>query len=624
MIEKFKSKTLGPVADLEKHLPADWWKALFNSLYLKTDGDVTENTENTNREVDLLIKAANLQPDHHLLDLCCGQGRHLIALKQRGYNNLIGIDRSRYLIRTAKRRAQQLNLSIRFREGDARKIRLPESTLDCVVIFGNSFGYFESEKEDVTVISSALRALKSEATLAMDIVDGEWMRENFEKRSWEWIDDNQFVCRERCLSSDGSRIISREVITHAERGVIADQFYAERLYSFDEIKALLESLKFSDIELHSNLVAESTRNQDLGMMANRIFITAKAPKKRIAPSVKKAKHSVLVLLGDPQLPDTVKRDNKFNQEDVETVEKLKSALAELDYSVKYLDDHKKMVNYLSTARPDFVLNFCDEGFDNFATQELHVPAILDIFKIPYSGAAPACLAICYNKSIVNAVAQSMGIPVPLETYYDPSDQSANLPSIFPAILKPNVGDSSIGITQNAVVYNSKSFISYLDNLKTTLPNTPVLIQEYLSGEEYSVGIIGNPGSFTVLPILSVDYSKLPKKLPKILGYESKWLPDSPYWNLINYIEANLSAEKERQLADYSMMLFERLGCRDYARFDFRADEKGEIKLLEVNPNPGWCWDGKLNLMASFSDKSYSELLKMIIDAALERQFRSLD
>jgi D-alanine-D-alanine ligase len=208
--------------------------------------------------------------------------------------------------------------------------------------------------------------------------------------------------------------------------------------------------------------------------------------------------------------------------------------------------------------------------------------------------------------------------VPLETYYDPNDQTANLPSFFPALLKPNLGDSSIGITKDAVVHNSQSLVSYLDNLKTMLPKTAILIQEYLSGAEFSVGVIGNPGNYIILPVLTVDYSKLPKNLPKILGYESKWIPDSPYWNDITYAQASLDVESERQLVDYSTMLFERLGCRDYARFDFRADESGIIKLLEVNPNPGWCWDGKLNLMANFAGKSYADLIQMIIEAAIER------
>ena len=70
--------TFGPVADLESHLPAEWWRELFDSLYLKTDGDVVENDVNTTREVDFLIKATGLTPADHILDLCCGQGRHSI------------------------------------------------------------------------------------------------------------------------------------------------------------------------------------------------------------------------------------------------------------------------------------------------------------------------------------------------------------------------------------------------------------------------------------------------------------------------------------------------------------------------------------------------------------------
>lgn len=72
--------------------------------------------------------------------------------------------------------AQQLNLCVRFGEGDARKIRLPESSLDCVVLFGNSFDYFESQEDDLAVLTSILRILKSEGSIVMDIVNGDWMR----------------------------------------------------------------------------------------------------------------------------------------------------------------------------------------------------------------------------------------------------------------------------------------------------------------------------------------------------------------------------------------------------------------------------------------------------------------
>jgi hypothetical protein len=100
-----------------------------------------------------------------------------------------------------------------------------------------------------------------------------------------------------------------------------------------------------------------------------------------------------------------------------------------------------------------VLNFCDEGFNNNAFLEMHVPALLEMLGIPYSGAGPACLGACYNKSLVLAAAEAVDVPVPAETYCNSDDLAATIPSsVFPALIKPNFGDSSIGITRDAVVH----------------------------------------------------------------------------------------------------------------------------------------------------------------------------
>ncbi|HLA85876.1 MAG TPA: methyltransferase domain-containing protein, partial [Thermoguttaceae bacterium] len=490
------SRTIGPVSDLERHLPQDWWAKLFNSIYLKTDGDVVENDSNTAREVDLLIQCAGLEPNDRVLDLCCGQGRHCLELTRRGFRNVTGVDRSRYLVRLARRRAKIEGVNISFHEGDARKFRVASGKFHCVAVMGNSFGYFEREEDDRRVLDSVVRTLSSHGTLVMDLVDGDWMRTHFEPRSWEWIDQNHMVCRERSLSGDGSRMISREVVVHCERGVIVDQFYAERLYSRDQICELLESVGFHSIRDHGSVLAESDRNQDLGMMAHRMFLTAQAPIKT-RPSAKRGPvwPEVTVILGDPRLPDAVKRGGHFNDEDIETVERMKRALGELtDFRFNFLDNHAGLLATVRNDPPQFVLNLCDEGYGNDAFKELHVPAMLEMHGIPYSGAGPACLGLCYNKSLIRAIADSVEVPTPLETYFDTDDQSATLPSVFPALVKPNYGDSSIGITQDAVVNGSEELIAYLDKLRREMPGIPVLIQEFLSGDEYSVGIIGNPGS----------------------------------------------------------------------------------------------------------------------------------
>jgi D-alanine-D-alanine ligase len=101
-----------------------------------------------------------------------------------------------------------------------------------------------------------------------------------------------------------------------------------------------------------------------------------------------------------------------------------------------------------------------------------------------------------------------------------------------------------------------------------------------------MGIIGNPPtSYTILPITEEDYSAVPDELPKICGYEAKWSPTSPYWN-IKSIPAVLPDETEKTIEECCIRLSERLECRDYTRFDWRLDSEGNPKLLEVNPNPG--------------------------------------
>ena len=614
-------KTVGPIPDLERHLPSDWWRTLFNSIYLKTDGDVVENDRNTARDVELLIRAAGLEPNDRILDLCCGQGRHCLELARRGFKQITGFDRSRYLIRLARKRAKTEGLSVSFHEGDARRFRFPEESFHCVALLGNSFGYFDREEDDLAVLLGAQRVLRTGGFLAMDLADGEWLRSNFEKRSWEWIDQNHFVCRERSLASDNVRLVSREVVVHAEKGVIADQFYAERLYTRGEIAHMLERVGFTAIRMHEGIITDSDRKQDLGMLAHRMFLTAEAPRRAAVPRKKGPVFpKVTVVLGDPRLPDAVKRNGQFNEEDIETIRRLKEALAELPgYQFRYLDNHASLVTEFRANPPQMVLNLCDEGFYNDAFMELHLPAILEMLRIPYTGAGPTCLGLCYNKSLVRAIAAALDVPVPLETYYDPDDQAATLPSAFPALVKPNYGDSSIGIRQNAVAGSPEELWGYLEELRVELPGRSVLIQEFLTGPEYSVAIVGNPGlTFRNLPPLEVDYTGLDPGLPPILGYESKWIPDSPYWTQIKYHEARIDEEVRRRLFDYSNKLFERLDCRDYARFDFRTDADGEIKLLEVNPNPGWCWDGKLNFMATFAGLRYAELLELILDAAQER------
>ena len=613
---------LGPVADLEAHLPDEWWRKLFNALYVKTDGDVVENRENTRREVDFIVSSAAIQPHSHILDLCCGQGRHCLELARRGFKHVMGLDRSRYLVRLAKKRAQGEGLQVLFKEGDARNPRLPENSMDCVAIMGNSFGYFSNKQDDERVLTAVGKILRRSGQLVLDITDGSHMHENFDRRSWEWIDEHHFVCRERSISQDGERLISREVIVHDEMGVIADQFYAERLYTRESIGKLLEKTGFRNIRHHGHAEALSDRDQDLGMMARRILLSADAPHLPVRKGRGKLQAlDVTVLMGDHRLPDQVKRGGTFNPEDLETVRKLKDALAELrGYKFRFLDNHGTLERDLSELRTDLVFNLCDEGWNNDPFKELHVPALLEVLGIGYTGAGPSALAACYDKGLVRAVAQGLDVPVPLETYVRPGDQGATLPSVFPALLKPNQGDSSQGITKEAVVTNEKALLDYLDRLRAEFPKRGVLVQEFLTGAR----VFGRPGRQSGSGPASAAgargrlFAARSSRCRRFSVTNPSGSPTAPTGRRSSIARRRWPTSMQQQMIDGSSRLFERLGCRDYARFDFRADAKGEIKLLEVNPNPGWCWDGKMNIMAGFQGMRYSELLGQILAAAVER------
>jgi D-alanine-D-alanine ligase len=623
-------KILGPVPNLEEYVHPDWWRGIFNSLYLKTDADVVDDQNITRQEVGLFSEILKLSPEDKILDLCCGQGRHSLELARRGFKYVEGLDRSHYLIQRAKGNEKKESLNVKFKEGDARKLPYLPDTFDVTMILGNSFGYFDTIQDDLRVLKEVCKVLKPWGKLLVDVTDGEHLKKHFQPRSWEWIDKKHFVCRERSLSLDGQRLISREVISHVEKGVIADQFYAERLYTKESLAELMKNAGFTDFAFHGEISPDSQRNQDLGMMEKRIIATAVVRKEwtSIKKKSKETTGNVVVILGDPTKPDPLKPLSIFDDDDLYTVDQLKSALRELstgsigkDYQFIYMNSHDTLIQDLIKlgGKVDLVFNLCDEGYSNDPRKELHVPSLLESLEIPYTGAGPQCIAYCYDKSLVRGIAKEMGIPVPEAFFIKPEDTTFELPFSFPVIVKPNFGDSSFGITQRSVASNLEELLNGVSEIREKFGyDKPLLVEEFLTGKDLSVGIIGNPpSSYSALPIIEEDYSTVPEGLPRICGYEAKWLPGSPYWN-IKSIRADLPEETEKLIIEWCLKLFERLECRDYCRFDWRLDIEGNPKLLEVNPNPGWCWDGHLAKMAKIAGMSYAEMLEAILRAAEHR------
>lgn len=328
-------------------------------------------------------------------------------------------------------------------------------------------------------------------------------------------------------------------------------------------------------------------------------------------SSKSSIRNIVVLLEDPLFPRQL--------QEFEYIEDLKKGLKKLtEYHFDIYDNHLTLLKDLIDSPPQFVFNLCDEGYRNNIHLEPHIPSLLELLKIPYSGCDPACLSISFNKSLVRTLAAQINIPVPSEIVTESNVTKYVPPWGFPCLVKPNQRDGSIGINQHSVIGSKSELEEYLINIKKVYPNDSFLIQEYLPGTEYSVGIIGNvDNELECLPIIEVDYTCItPGTFPIIDGYLRDNFDNSDFSKRMEGNEETQSA-----LKNYSKLLFKRLGCSDYARFDFRADHNGQIKLLEANPNPSWCLDGRLNYMTSLLGLSYSDFLRKILEVSLKRYFQ---
>ncbi|MCM2343233.1 MAG: D-alanine--D-alanine ligase [Alphaproteobacteria bacterium] len=323
---------------------------------------------------------------------------------------------------------------------------------------------------------------------------------------------------------------------------------------------------------------------------------------------------VAILLGDPRCPDRVKPGSAFSNDDAAEVTILKDTLAKLDqYQFIYLDHHASLIDDLRRERPGFVMNFCDNGFHNNPQQELHIPALLEIMNIPYSGAGPDCLLFSYDKFIVSQLARRIGVPTPEEILFTGDFSILDNWSIFPAMVKPNAADNSVGITERSVVYDPEALKAHIKHLLFDLRIQDILVQEFLPGTEYRVTMIGNSErGFIYLPTFEWDYSALPPDVPPILTHDSKYDISGPY-DLLKSRHSILSPSFQRSIEQYSEALFKALRCRDCAKIDYRLDRQGQIKLVEFNPNPSWDAGAYINQEDIDKGYHYIDILRLLIE-----------
>ncbi|MBI4180789.1 MAG: D-alanine--D-alanine ligase [Chloroflexi bacterium] len=297
----------------------------------------------------------------------------------------------------------------------------------------------------------------------------------------------------------------------------------------------------------------------------------------------------------------------------ETVEFIAAALEAEGHSVVRLGGGRQFLLNILPEHVDFVFNIA-EGRGNYRSREAQVPSVLEMLDIPYSGSGPQCLAICLDKPLTKKLVAMAGVLTPqwqVITDKQELGQLADGSFPFPAIVKPAYEGSSKGIRLSSVVDNPEQAIDAVERLLENY-RQPVMLEEFIVGDEVTVGIIGNfpPKVVGIMRIL-------PKRKDGYFVYSLEVKRD--YLNLVDYeCPARLERKVLQNLELSSLSTFKVLGCRDFARLDFRINADGVPYFIEINPLSGLGSYSDLVIMAKEVGQTHQELITGILNAALER------
>jgi D-alanine-D-alanine ligase len=292
----------------------------------------------------------------------------------------------------------------------------------------------------------------------------------------------------------------------------------------------------------------------------------------------------------------------------DTIEAIEDSLVALGYRTERIGNVPRLVELLASGhRWDMVFNIA-EGLYGYG-RESQVPALLDAYRIPYTFSGPMVLALTLHKAMAKRVVRDAGIQTPnFAVVEKPSDiEKVSLP--LPLFAKPIAEGSSKGIDEQSLVTDCQDLWSVCLRLMETF-NQPVLVEEYLPGREFTVGILGTGRDARSVGVVEVSIAA---DTEEIYSYENK----ERYETMVSYdLTTDETAKQAEQMALEVWRLF---GCRDAGRVDIRADGEGRIHFLEVNPLAGLNPKrSDLCIIARMIGLTYRELVEEIMVSAIDR------
>jgi len=281
--------------------------------------------------------------------------------------------------------------------------------------------------------------------------------------------------------------------------------------------------------------------------------------------------------------DGVPPDFYAEFDDAETVDAIAAALTKGGCAVTPIEADEDAYHRLRQLNPHIVFNFA-EGLRG-ESRESHVPTMLEMLGIPYTGSGPLTLAIALNKGMTHRVLTASGIPCPTFQVFPTTDAETDVSLRFPAVVKPLAEGSSKGVRDGSLVRDESSLRRQVAWVIETYQQ-PAIVEEFLPGREFTVGLLGNAEP-TTLPIVEILFDRLPDGANPLYSYEAKWVWDVPEHPVdLFQCPAAIPKALERSVQQVAVAAFKALHCRDMCRIDIRLDATQRPRIIDVNPLPG--------------------------------------
>lgn len=298
-----------------------------------------------------------------------------------------------------------------------------------------------------------------------------------------------------------------------------------------------------------------------------------------------------------------------------TIAAVEETLKELGFEVERIGNVKALLAALLQGKKwDIVFNIC-EGMYGIG-REAQVPAILDAYNIPYVFSDPLVLSLTLHKGLTKRIIRDAGIPTANFALVEKVEDAENVQLPFPLFAKPVAEGSGKGIDGLSKVHSQYELIEVCDRLLKTFKQ-PVLVETFLPGREFTVGIVGTGEKTKAIGAMEVIITPNAKEQTYSMHTKENWN------GIVEYRMA--TGVELLACSEVALNSWKALGCRDGGRVDLKMDENGVPNFIEVNPlagiNPEY---SDLPMLAGKEGVSYKQLLKMIMESALERVSKRAD